>query len=202
MIELFINTTSKLIDITLNNNGNISTIYKVSSMDHSTYVINIIKELLKNSNLDINSVDRLIVCNGPGSFTGIRIGIIIAKTIAYCLDIDIVTISSLELLSLNDNCLTLIHDNKDNYYYGIYENQDIKEEGLDLIDTIIEKYNEYNVSNIYSNSKVSKLDDVIIRDLDYKLLFDYCKNKKIINAHLVNPYYLKITSAEANLKND
>lgn len=201
MIGLFIDTTSNLINVTLNNNGKFTSVNQVSIMNHSNYVINIIEKLLKDNDLEIKLVNKLIVCNGPGSFTGIRIGVMIAKTIAYCLDIDITTISSLEILGINSNCISLIHDNNNNYYYGIYKNGRILEENLDTLDNILNIIKEYEIDNIYSNKEIIGLESKV-RDIDYKVIFEYCKNKKKINPHLVNPYYLKLTSAEANIKND
>ena len=45
-----------------------------------------IASIFDENNLDIKDLDKIIVVNGPGSFTGIRIGLSIAKTIAYALN--------------------------------------------------------------------------------------------------------------------
>ena len=56
--------------------------------------------LFNEQNLKATDIDKIIVVNGPGSFTGIRIGITIAKVFAWSLNIPITTISALEAMSL------------------------------------------------------------------------------------------------------
>ena len=63
-----------------------------------------IKELI-----DEQKLDEIIVVNGPGSFTGVRLGVTIAKTLAYTLNIPIKTISSLEVSSISNNAQKSIY---------------------------------------------------------------------------------------------
>ncbi len=60
-----------------------------------------IVEMFDKNHLSPESVDKIIVVNGPGSFTGIRIGITIAKVYAWSLNIPITTIYSLEAMSIS-----------------------------------------------------------------------------------------------------
>ena len=62
-----------------------------------------IVEMFNKNNLSPKDVDKIFVVNGPGSFTGIRIGITIAKVYAWSLNIPITTIYSLEAMSLSSN---------------------------------------------------------------------------------------------------
>ena len=67
--------------------------------DLSSVALKKISEMLDNSNLKPNDIDKIIVVNGPGSFTGSRVGVTIAKTYAYSLKKDITTITSLEAMA-------------------------------------------------------------------------------------------------------
>ena len=57
--------------------------------------------LFEKANLKPKEIEKIIVVNGPGSFTGIRIGITIAKTYAWALNIDIITVNALEAMSIS-----------------------------------------------------------------------------------------------------
>ena len=58
--------------------------------DHSTICMPLLVELLTESKLDIKDINDIVVVNAPGSFTGVRIGVTIAKTLAFTLNIWVV----------------------------------------------------------------------------------------------------------------
>ena len=78
--------------------GEISTTTKLT---HSQTIMPMIDELLKKVNLDITDIDLFACSEGPGSFTGLRIGIGTIKGLAYGLGKDVVGISTLEALAHN-----------------------------------------------------------------------------------------------------
>ena len=81
MYQLFIDTHGEIIILALYKNGDVlEVLKKQSNQSHSVYVINMIIELLNKNNITKNDINELYVVNGPGSFTGIRIGVTIAKT--------------------------------------------------------------------------------------------------------------------------
>jgi|LGOV01.1.fsa_nt_gb tRNA threonylcarbamoyladenosine biosynthesis protein TsaB len=69
---------------------------------HSQKLMPIIKNLFSSLNMNINDIDLIAVSNGPGSFTGIRIGLTTAKALAHMSEIPIVTISTLDSLAVNN----------------------------------------------------------------------------------------------------
>ncbi|WP_129600285.1 tRNA (adenosine(37)-N6)-threonylcarbamoyltransferase complex dimerization subunit type 1 TsaB [Anaerophilus nitritogenes] len=68
---------------------------------HSQKLMPMIDELLKSCEVKIEEIDKIAVAKGPGSFTGIRIGIATAKGLAHALDIPVVGISTLDGLAFN-----------------------------------------------------------------------------------------------------
>ena len=190
MIELFVDTTSNCITIALNKNNVIDCRQQTSNMKHSYYVMNMIDNILKDNNIKVEDLTKIIVCNGPGSFTGIRVGVSICKTIAYVKKIPITTISSLELISLGRNGIVMQMDKEDNFYYGVYKDGNIIIEAYDKKDRILSLKDKYGVGYIKDPLKVDES------------LFLYCKNKSTLNPHSINPLYLKLTSAEIGLLND
>jgi len=100
MYTLFISTYDKLINISLLKDGKLkSTIEEISKQNHSILVMPMIDNILKSNKITTSDLNEIIVVNGPGSFTGVRIGVVIAKTLAYTLNIPIKTITSLECIS-------------------------------------------------------------------------------------------------------
>ena len=140
---LFIDTHAELITVALKTKDNLFIKTKESEYSHSIYTMPMIEELFKENNLNVKDLKKIIVVNGPGSFTGIRIGVSIAKTMAYALKIDINTISSLTayLISsdLNENKKAVIEDNKGYTETDPIQNMETKysfdnEEGSIIID--------------------------------------------------------------------
>ena len=102
MITLFIDTSAKDVSIALlKDNKIVNKIVKSIPNEHSKYAISYLEEVLKKSNVKPNEVNSIMVTNGPGSFTGIRIGLTIAKIYAYLLNIDVTLVSSLKIIALS-----------------------------------------------------------------------------------------------------
>jgi len=66
---------------------------------HSTKLHSFIKEVLKESNVSINDLSAVAVSKGPGSYTGLRIGVAAAKGLCYALDIPLISLPTLLILS-------------------------------------------------------------------------------------------------------
>ena len=84
-----------------------------------------IVEMFQENNLSPKDVDKIIVVNGPGSFTGIRIGITIAKVYAWSTSIPITTISSLEAMAISSENNTvhvpILNARRGYVYTAIYD---------------------------------------------------------------------------------
>ena len=88
----------KLIDDNSLNNGK----------THSENLMPLIKEVLERNNLSLKEIDLISCVVGPGSFTGIRIGIAAVKALAEVNNIKIASITSLESLVQNINSKTKV----------------------------------------------------------------------------------------------
>lgn len=189
MISLFIDTSLEDVSIALVKDGNeLSQIHEYIPGKHSIYVTQYISDILKNNNLSPDNVDEIIVVNGPGSFTGIRIGVTIAKMFAYIEKIRIVTITSLKARVLGhtgDYLLTTIDAKHNNYYVGVYDKE---------YNTIEEKFTSFKeVEEL--KEKYSPV--VIDQTTPYQVeqIVSYTKKLKSENPHGVNPIYLKLPEA-------
>jgi tRNA threonylcarbamoyladenosine biosynthesis protein TsaB len=74
-------------------------IQTMAERNHSVHVVSHIKEMLASSGLDEKSIDAIAVGNGPGSYTGMRIAVSVAKTLAWVWDKPLVAVSSLEAIA-------------------------------------------------------------------------------------------------------
>lgn len=109
---------------------------------------NLIKCIYKISqNNDLKSAEAIAVNTGPGSFTGLRVGLAIAKGIAFLSNIKIIPINNFELLinrfyEYEKNGRTkfcvLIESKHPEYYYGILNNKKIEQTGVTNIEELTE----------------------------------------------------------------
>lgn len=65
---------------------------------HSAYLISSIKNIMQKNDLKLQELDLVVVNNGPGSFTGIRVGVTVAKTLSKELGVNVLGVSSLDIL--------------------------------------------------------------------------------------------------------
>ena len=200
MITLFIDTSNQDVSIALLKDGKIiNKITKSIPNEHSKYAVSYIDEVLKKSEITPKEVQSIMVVNGPGSFTGVRIGLTIAKVYALLNDIKVTLISSLKCLAIGNNnhkyILSLINARNDNYYIGFYDNNynDVINEHFGNIDEVNDIINKYNDVLVVSNNSDNDNDNVkVINELDIESIYNYYKDKVKVNPHMVLPNYLKL----------
>lgn len=193
MITLFIDTSNTDVSIALLKDGKlINEIVKKIPNEHSKYAVSYIDEVLKKSNITPQEVDSIMVVNGPGSFTGVRIGLTIAKVYAYLNNIKVTLISSLKSLALskptnNKYILSLISARRNNYYLGLYDSNynEVIPEQFCTDKKIVEIIEKYKPKVVFSNL-------IDITKLDIEKIYSYYKDKKQVNYHQVLPNYLKL----------
>ena len=201
MISLFIDTSSSDVSIAIIKDKNIlASISKETPNEHSIYTVKYLDDILKKSNLNPEDIDKIMIVNGPGSFTGVRIGVTVAKTYAYLLKKDIITISSLKMLALSTNhdyIMSLIDAKHDNYYIGLYDkdNNEIIKEQFIHIDKLLEIINKYNPKLVSDNDIIINNIKVPKQKLDFVKIVEYYKDNKTLNPHSVVPNYLKLPQA-------
>jgi tRNA threonylcarbamoyladenosine biosynthesis protein TsaB len=160
-----------------------------------------IKEIIEQLNLYITDIEMIFVVNGPGSFTGIRIGLTVAKTLAWSLNIPIIPISELELLATTEAgkyVAPMIDARRDYVYAGLYtSNLDsiIKDEYI-LKSEFLNKIKEYiDDVTFVSYDSFSSVDCVTPKINVSKIVEKYINSEGAI-VHTLLPNYLKKTEAE------
>jgi len=102
---LVISTSFKIQTVAIFDNDKIYVSRKDSKMDHLSLITILLDEVISSSGLSKDKIKSVLVDIGPGSFTGIRIGVTAARTIAQALNIPIAPVSSLESLSVANGIL-------------------------------------------------------------------------------------------------
>ena len=160
-----------------------------------------IVSMFESNNLQPKDIDKIIVVNGPGSFTGIRVGLTIAKVYAWSLNIPITTITSLEAMTVSckyDGPIVSIIDARRDYSYAaIYDKEKciLKPQHIanDKIMKVLSTLDQYM---IITNDDTSLPGEKCSYDPDIESIVNKYVEKESINPHLVNPEYLKLTEAE------
>ena len=93
-------------------------------------MIPILEKSLKKSKLNVKEINHILISLGPGSFTGVRIGIAAAKGLAIPYKIKISGFNNMDILanSINDNIkkkkiVTIIKSKKKDYYFQIFDSK-------------------------------------------------------------------------------
>lgn len=202
---LYIDTSSNYLYSAISQNGQIITEIK-KELGHrlSEEALQEIVLMFEKAKLRPHQINKIIVVNGPGSFTGIRIGVTIAKVYAWSLNTKITTIMSLEAMMLSSNKNTYhvpvidarrgyvfaaIYDNK---YQEILKPQHIK---ITELEKHLSKINKYE---IITNNQIETWPEKETYIPNMKKIIEYFKDKESISPHALNPEYLKLTEAEEN----
>lgn len=98
---------------------------------HSVYLAPFVNEVLNNATMSINELDGVVISDGPGSYTGLRIGSSLAKGICLGADIPLMAVSTLKGLAkkaLNDypsvdQAIALVDARRSDVYIGVYNQQ-------------------------------------------------------------------------------
>ena len=207
MIELYIDTSSSyLYSALLKENQILLEVKKDYGQQLSQEALPAIITLFEQNQLTPQEVDRIYVVVGPGSFTGIRIGVTIAKTFAWTLQKEIIPVSALRAMDLSyqgekEYQMPLI-DARRGYVYGaIYEKEGkaIVEDSYLPLTSLEDKAKEYDKPVKISNSILFQK-EAEPYDPDILKIVEYYRGAKPVNPHFVNPIYLKKTEAEEKIE--
>jgi len=156
---LAIDTTTKKanVGVCYNKITNIKTID--NEITHSEKLLPLINDVLNETNCNIKNIDTFACTTGPGSFTGIRIGLATIKALAKVTNSKIFSINSLELLanSAIDSSakiiVPLIDAKNTRAYYGMYENSN----GLKQIHELGNKYIKEIIASVHNYCNINNL---------------------------------------------
>ena len=214
MLILGIDTSTKICTCSIfdSENGVIAETSLSVKKNHSNIVMPIIDNLFKISDLNINDIDKIAVAIGPGSFTGVRIALGIAKGLAMAINKPLIAVNELDILEAiadgNENeTIPLIDARKERVYYK-YQGDYIDDYLINLISNF-DKNKKYvfvgdgaiNYTNILKdnlgeNAIVLPMYNSFPRA---SVLCELALNKEEANIYTLEPEYISKSRAEKNI---
>lgn len=202
MKYLFIDTASFYINIVITDNEKVLIKHtELNDNKLSERIFNIIEKVFIDADINVAEIKKIFVANGPGSFTGIRVGLTIAKTFAWAKKVPLIPVSTLELMvsgaeaSLN---MAVINDRNGYVYAGVYDNNlnCLLEDDYGLLDYFFKKTDP--LTEYYSYEKFIGLN---IKEpvLDFLKIINKHKGDRLFEVHLIAPNYIKKTEAEKSI---
>jgi len=190
--------------------------------NHSVRVMPAISELLQECGVLPNELNKIVVAKGPGSYTGVRIGVTIAKTLAWSLNLPLVGISSLEIIAANGRyfrgLISPIFDaRRGQVYTGLYTSKQgevvcEKQDRILLLTEWVEQLKETQSDVLFLGNDLEIHKDTITTKMGRQAIFApftaynprpselamIGMNKEPENVHTFVPNYIRMAEAEAN----
>lgn len=222
MKNLAVDTSSKICAVAiLEDNNKIDEISLDNGKTHSENLMPILKEVLERNNLKLSDFNLISVSVGPGSFTGIRIGIASIKPLAEVYNLPVASVTSLESLARNvenvefdTTIISLIDARNNQVYAGVFDNDyNLKEEEIaEDIEVVLKKAEKFSKIVFVGDGAVLHKDLISERLVNNEIKFTdnneqsavntgkigYKKylNKDLKNADTILPIYLRKSQAE------
>ncbi|AQQ52154.1 tRNA (adenosine(37)-N6)-threonylcarbamoyltransferase complex dimerization subunit type 1 TsaB [Planococcus lenghuensis] len=220
MIYLGIDTSNSPLTVALVKDG-ITLIEETSNLkvNHSLTAMPVIEELLKRASLTPDELTHIAVAEGPGSYTGVRIGMTIAKTLAWTLDIPLVPVSSLKVLAANGEkfagiICSVIDARRGTVFAGLYKGTDLQpvaEERHQELADLLAELQELDEPVLFTGPDIALHEEAIqtvlngqahFIELDRRLprasvLIRLARQEAAVAAHEAVPEYRRLAEAEA-----
>lgn len=223
---LGIETSSKVCAVALSENDKlIKEKILEDENTHSVKLMPLVDELLKETKTELKDIDLFSCDKGPGSFTGIRIGIATVKAFLDATNKNAVGVSSLEILaynSTNDGIICSIIDARNNNVYcGFFERKDniIKQIGelkFDTIKNVLEESKKMKSKITFIGDASKSYKEQIVETMGKQAIFEtevanklnarninlisYIKRDKAVDTNKLLPDYLRKSNAERQKK--
>ena len=169
---------------------------------HSAYLIKVLKEILNENNVSLKDIDYIGVNTGVGSFTGIRVGLTIAKVISNRLNIKTVPYNTAEVLSNAFDNKNIVLDARRNSVFRSKNGADIElisyEEALQTSENSNERY--ISDLSLYENAYFEKIKSKLIpyekenKNLaiaELAVVKNKIKENKITDTYSLKPTYIQ-----------
>ena len=193
------------------------------SMSHNEILLVMVDEVLKKLNINIEDIDLFVAVTGPGSFTGIRIGVTVVKALAMALNKPIVAVNTLEALSFgvfsDKKKIPLIDARGERVYYGVYEginNKNIVAPALLTIDELLEEFSDKG-EFVFVGDCVNLYKDRILENKNFEITpacLNSCISRNacvigkqkfesgdISDCFNLSPEYVRLSQAQRDMEN-
>jgi len=190
---LSVDTSNKVASVALFNDKNLlNEKFSDDQKTHSEKLLPIIDELLKEEKLSIKDIDLFIVSVGPGSFTGIRIGVSTVKGMAQALNKKVISVTSLEGLiemTTGENVCAIINARHGNVYAQIKHHNELLEPDCRLIDDVISELKEYGEKFIIVGDATIEFENLLNSELNCEIFEKKIESSSDIARFGLNKYF-------------
>lgn len=161
----------------------------IAAKQQSELAIPWIEEILLAHHLVLKEIDEIVVSIGPGSYTGVRIGLTIAKVLAAIVPIKVKAVSSLALLASEGKTISYIDARSNKFFVAMYENKNLIGTEMLLDSEAFEKFKQEHLDY----EAVTYNDDI---DLCHNLYELGKKASVIVDVDSLVPSYIKDIEAK------
>jgi tRNA threonylcarbamoyladenosine biosynthesis protein TsaB len=200
---LAIDTSTDYLSLAVIKDGKaIAKFHKKAAMRHSMLLVPMIDKLLKKAKLKIKEMDCFAISIGPGSFTGLRIGVTVVKGLAYALKRPVIAVPTLDAIAMNAKkargiICVILDARKKKVYACLYrsDGKNIKKLSPYLLlplDGLLKKIRKYDKVLFLGDTEENKFK----KDWHPKaatigtLALEYFKEKKFTDAADLEPMYI------------
>lgn len=210
---LNIETATKNCSVSLAKNGKTIVLKELNSGEysHAEKLHEFIKQVVDEAGIELEELKAVAVSKGPGSYTGLRIGVSAAKGLCFALDIPLISVNTLQVLALSISIsegvvIPLLDARRMEVYSAVFnsENESLREVKAEIIseDSFKEYLNKQKVyfvgdgvekcKGIITHKNAIFIDDKLPSANEMSILsFEKLKNKNFEDVAYFEPYYLK-----------
>ncbi len=225
LILLGIDTSGKTASVAVCDEENVLAQTSVlTRLTHSQVIMPICNDVLRNAGITLNDVDAMVVSNGPGSYTGLRIGVSAVKAMSYAMKKKCLGVSTLESLAYNMRgfhgvICPVMKARLDLMYTAFFtshlnEITRILDDSILSVNDIISRLKAYHgdiilvgdgAKEIFENEKMAGVENVMLAPphLRLQLASSLCYasfDKSFGTADTLNAEYMQVTKAEKDLQ--
>lgn len=188
MLTLCIDTAYKYLTCALIEDDQVLSSYsKECFKKQSEEVFSALEQVFTNSGRDKRSIDAICISEGPGSYTGVRIAMSIAKVMGEVLPCNVYKISTLRLYAANrENCMVIMDARASRVYCGIYNKEQVimEDQAIEIKDVDVKDFTVVGDGALVG--KENDYGDIAEAFLKTRLYWE-----KVENIAYLEPKYLK-----------
>lgn len=210
---LNLETTTKNCSVSISANGKCLSIKEIANENyvHAEYLHLFIAEVLRECQLNFSDLQAIAVSKGPGSYTGLRIGVSAAKGLCYALDLPLIAVDTMQVLARQveqpeGNIVTVLDARRMEVYFAAFDKNFASLQSTCAIVVDENSFNPFlsNSATVFVGDAVNKIkpflqdNNVVVKDNSFpsakemsNLAFEKFQKKEFENLAYFEPFYLK-----------